>query len=271
MMAPDVEPFLEHFHEREGFCHPDWERIWELAEATLPETEWGELWDVLPRRWVDRLRQALGGGYRVIESENFLILSGAPDRIVAEAGRFYEKARVGILEAFPGVARDEGFGKHVVLMFEELDDYYAYICYFYPEGDHPMSGGVFLGGEGYAHFALPTFDSRSYLAVMAHELTHGLLAHLPIPLWLNEALAMRMESALCGEAGAWVDEEECRRHEEQWNSETVLQFWSGESWGDPGPISGLSYTLAQILWRNLDVDLRVGKDEMLAFINQCKT
>lgn len=152
------------------------------------------------------------------------------------------------------------------MMFASIDDYYGYITYFYPEGNHPMSGGVCLSGEGYLHFALPTTDHLSYRTVVTHELTHGCLGHLPIPTWINEALAMRMEQLICGSHSFQLDQETFEKHSAHWNAETIQQFWSGESWGLPGDSFELSYNLAQILWRKIEADLAASRHVILMFI-----
>jgi hypothetical protein len=165
-----------------------------------------------------------------------------------------------------GIALDEGYGKHVVLMFGTLEVYYEYISYFYGEGQHPMSGGVCLSGDGYRHFAFPTTDFSSYRTVLIHELTHGCLAHLPIPLWINEALAMRMEQVL-GDPGTYsLGQEDFERHFDYWNADSIQQFWSGESWEIPGDSFELSYSLARLLWRKIEIDIGASRKAILNFI-----
>jgi hypothetical protein len=151
-------------------------------------------------------------------------------------------------------------------MFARLDEYYRYITYFYPEGEHPMSGGVCLSGEGYVHFAFPTPDYSGYRSVLAHELTHGCLAHLPIPTWLNEALAMRMEEVVCGSGTFGLDGELYDRHVAHWNADSIQAFWTGESWEIPGDSFELSYSLAQLLWRKIEVDLGASHERVVRFI-----
>jgi hypothetical protein len=200
------------------------------------------------------------------ETPTFLIITEAPERIAREAGNSYEAALKHILSSLSGVASDAGFGKHVVLMFARLDEYYRYITYFYPEGEHPMSGGVCLGGDGYIHFAFPTLDYSSYRTVLVHELTHGCLAHLPIPAWLNEALSMRMEEVICGSSIFHLDGDIYDRHVAYWNVDSIQDFWTGESWQIPGDSFELSYSLAQVLWRKIEVDLGAARDQVLRFI-----
>jgi hypothetical protein len=263
---PTLPDISEHLHIKEGFCHPDWAAISAIIEKSLPESEWNSAWEAASRSWIDRVKNRLGNDYQVYETANFMILSEAPMSVIKDACRSYEDSRKRILSSLGGVASDEGYGKHVVMMFASLDDYYGYITYFYPEGESPMSGGVCLSGEGYVHFAFPTTEYSSYRTVLVHELTHGCLGHLPMPRWLNEALAMRMEQVICGSDIFHLDQEVYDKHIGHWSAETIQQFWTGESWEIPGDSFELSYNLAQVVWRKIEVDLAVPHPEMLQFI-----
>jgi hypothetical protein len=260
---PDIS---EHLHIKEDFCHPDWEAISGIIESHLPESEWNSGWEEASRRWVGRIREKLGGGYQVYETANFMLLSEAPAHIIRDACGSFEDSLKRISQSLHGVASDGGFGKHVVLMFANIDDYYGYITYFYPDGESPMSGGVCLSGEGYLHFAFPTTDYSSYRTVLVHELTHACLSHLPIPAWLNEALAMRMEQVICDTHNFQLDREIYDRHAAHWDAETIQWFWSGESWEIAGDSFELSYNLAQVLWRKIEADLGAPRSAILQFI-----
>lgn len=260
---PDISEYLPI---KQGFCHPDWEGISRCIGEEVPESDWNDAWGKAASQWVGYICDKLAGDYQVYETTNFLILSEAPDRVIKDACSFYEASLRRILENFEGVACDEGYGKHVVLMFSSLDDYYSYILYFFPEGDQPMSGGVCLSGEGYVHFAFPATDYSHYRTTLVHELTHGCLGHLPIPSWLNEALAMRMEEVICGSVVFDLDTNILKRHQKHWNSKTIQQFWTGESWELHGVSFELSYNLAQILWKKIEVVFETPKEAMLGFI-----
>lgn len=138
----------EHLHIKEGFCHPDWASISEIIETSLPESEWNSAWEAASRMWVERIREKLGEDYQIFETAKFIILSEAPLRIIKDTCKTCEDSLKRILANLEGAASDEGYGKHVVLMFANLDDYYGYITYFYPDGENPMSSGVCLGGDG---------------------------------------------------------------------------------------------------------------------------
>ncbi len=262
-LVPDIS---RHLHAKQGFCHPDWEAITDCIEANVVESDWNEAWVEAASQWVGHLCDKLGGDYRIYETTNFLFLSDAPDRVIKDACSFYETALKEILENLEGVASDEGLGKHVVLMFNNIDDYYAYILYFYPEGDQPMSGGVCLNGEGYVHYAFPATDYYHYRTVLVHELTHGCLGHLSIPAWLNEAMAMRMEEVICGTEIFELDKEILERHIKHWDSNSIQEFWRGDSWEIHGESFELSYKLAQILWRKIEVVLKTPTDVLLSFV-----
>jgi len=261
---PDISGYLSTVR---GFCYPDWGAIWDAIADRVPEAEWNAAWEHAARCWVGKLRDHLGGGYGVFETPNFILLSDAPERVVKDACRSCEDALKRILAALGGVARDEGYGKHVVLMFSRIADYYGYISHFYAEGEHPSSGGVCISGGGYVHFAFPSVDHTAYRTVLVHELTHACLKHLPIPTWLNEALAMRMERALCGTDNFRLDRETYGKHRDYWDEESIQWFWSGESWEFAGEGFSLAYDLAQVLWKKIETDLGAPPEAMLEFVS----
>jgi hypothetical protein len=98
----------------------------------------------------------------------------------------------------------------------------------------------------YAHIALPYIDTRSAQHVLAHELTHNLLCHLPIPLWLNEGLAVTLEK-LVTQRRLILDRELAERHRNHWNETNIQAFWAGKTFNIPGDDSQLSYSLGEIL------------------------
>ena len=256
---------------KQGFCHPDWKTISDYIEDNLPKSERKSAWESASMQWVERLCRQLRGKYRVWETPNFLILTEASDRISRDVCKTCEATLKHILTSLPEIASDEGFGKHVVLMIASLKDYYRYISYFYSEGEHPMSGGVCLDGDGYVHFAFPTIDYFSYGTILVHELTHTCLADRPIPAWLNEAIAMRMEETLCGSKTFVLDREIYERHVAYWNVDTIQTFWSGESWQIPGESFELSYNLAQVLWRKIELDIGASREAIMKFIATAKS
>ena len=107
---------------------------------------------------------------------------------------------------------------------------------------------------GYTYsFVFPSQDIYYSEPIAVHELTHACLAHLPIPLWLNEGMAVLMEDVLAGHR-LFLDKEMVKRHQKYWNEETIQGFWSGESFLAFDDGQELSYNLAHILVRNISQD-----------------
>lgn len=266
MIIDELGDISPHFPEPSGFCHPNWVRLYELIKEQLDEKDWDDVWTQLARRWLSQLRENLGGNYRCFETKNFLLVVDASRMVTVDIGKFAENSLKKISELLHPVARNEEGPPHVILAFSSEETYYEYISYFYGEGESPMSGGVFLSGEGYPHFAFPLAAYASYRATIAHELTHACLAHLKIPLWLNEALAMRMEESMQVGHHSHIDEEKIEKHYQYWNEDTIQQFWSGESWDVVGDSNELSYSLATILWRKIEVDMCATREEIGTFV-----
>jgi hypothetical protein len=93
---------------------------------------------------------------------------------------------------------------------------------------------------------LPYIDPISVQQVLVHELTHDLLGHLPLPLWLNEGLAVMSES-LVGQRRFMVTRELADRHRKHWTETNLQAFWAGTTFDVPGDDSELSYSLGEIL------------------------
>jgi hypothetical protein len=257
--------FSNKFKQIDEFSRPDWEAIGEWIETNLEESERMGAWGMAARQWVDRLAAECGRGYRVFETANFLIVTAAPDETAADACQSFE----GILKQLvQGLQMGVPRWKQVVLMFADVDLYYRYICFFYPDGEHPANGGICLSGGGYLHLAFPTVEYARYRSVLAHELTHALLVELPIPTWLDEAVAMQMEDTVCFTARFRLDRELLDQHLAHWDAETIQQFWSGESWQIPGDGFELSYNLAEVIWRKIQGEIAKSREQLLRFINE---
>ena len=135
--------------------------------------------------------------------------------------------------------------RHVLLLFADPEDYFTYISYFYPEGTHALSAGVFIR-LGCAHIALPMTDISRVQRILIHELVHDLLCHLPIPKWLNEGLAQMIDRP-AQRSQFLLDVDMVDRHRGFWSEQNIQTFWAGKSFGIPGDSNQLSYDLGEIL------------------------
>ena len=160
---------------------------------------------------------------------------------------FLEQARSRIVHALADIKLPKRYGKHAVLRFTENDDYYRYTAYFDPDGDWAGSSGKCIRNTGYMHIAYPYDGGQSgERQALAHELTHNLLYSFPLPLWLEEALAMLFERDIAGGPALFINREMADQHRAYWNPATIQDFWSGKSFST-ADAQYLSYTLARIL------------------------
>ena len=232
---------------------PDWNEIAQRIGDDLSHDELHSAWMKECRNWLESIRKEFGDDYRIEESDNFFILSNENDRYIDLFSEFLERTLKRILSTLDGVASDHGFGKHVAIIFKDIDQYYDYTENFYPdEGEFGLSAGMYIN-EGYGHFVFPSQDIAIAEPIAVHELTHACLAHLPMPLWLHEGAAILMEDVLARHH-LILDRKLVEQHQSYWNEETIQTFWSGESFSaiDEGQV--LSYNFAHILARNISQD-----------------
>jgi hypothetical protein len=147
-----------------------------------------------------------------------------------------------------GIAQVPAWGKDLLIIFDDEAQYYNYVSYYYPDsGEFAFSGGMHISA-GCSHFVTIKSDLRSIEPTIAHEMTHGCLAHLPIPKWLNEGLAVNTEHRLAG-AGRplYTPDQMHEKHLRFWGEAEIQEFWSGNSFQRTDNGNELSYDLARIL------------------------
>lgn len=232
---------------------PDWNKITQKVGEDKTHEELQKYWLSQCNEWLLAVARKYGDDYRIEETPNFSVLSNESPRYVKVFSAFLERTLKRILRALDGVASDEGYGKHVAMIFANVDQYYDYLSLFYPEeGQFGLSSGSYIN-QGYGHFAFPSQDIDFAEPLAVHELTHACLAHLPIPIWLNEGLAVFMEENLAGQR-LYINNEIVNRHQNYWNQETIQDFWSGDSFYAVDQGQELSYHLAHILVSNITSD-----------------
>lgn len=271
---------------RSGFCYPDWKVVEDAIRTEVPDSESPAVWREISHAWLMTIANQLGRGYKVLDSPNFHILVKTSCQLGEILPARCESFRGKILSMLEGIAEDAGRGKNVVMVYPDNDVLCRYMSYFDGDGEHPEMTGVCVH-SGYTHVALCPPQRRAWEApgtlnfapgnhdhaqsimfnsVLVHELIHNFLSHLSLPLWLNEALTMRVEGLIWGGDRLRLDRELHRRHMEHWSAETIQDFWSGASWGDPGEGFELSYSLAQVLWEKIEHDLGATKEEVCRFV-----
>ena len=232
---------------RQGMSFPivDWDAMDAHAPATEDLALLDRFWSVTARAWLEAMAAKLGPRFAIRESDHFLLLGAIEDRRARAVLDYLEKSRKRIHMVLDGIARDGEMGKVCVLIFEDHDQYYEYVSNYYPDGgEYSLSAGMFLQ-YGYGHFVFVQGELSGIEPTIAHELTHCLVQHLPIPAWVNEGIAVSTEHRLSPPGRPLQTAEEMhRKHRAFWNEATIQEFWSGKSWLRPGDSNMLSYDLA---------------------------
>jgi len=249
MSLPRV-PVQMHWFTDTQLAIADWQRIHETAPVDLAGDAAHIYWTSAAHAWLEALNQQLGEHYRISESQDFLLLSNLQDRPAQVFLQTCQRMLKRISASLGDLALDEGSGKYVVMVFNDPDDYYTYVGHYYPEGgEYAMSSGMFIQA-GYGHFVMPLENIDAMEPVIAHELTHCLLQHLPIPAWLNEGLAVNTEQTLFPQLAApgaqlYFPHEIAAQHEAYWDAQSIQTFWSGKSFLATDDGNRLSYDLAR--------------------------
>ncbi|MGO3126869.1 MAG: hypothetical protein ACTIJY_02235 [Luteimonas sp.] len=254
--APDTPaaharmPVQMHWRTDMTLPVPDWQAM----DAALPDDANERLlhgyYDAAAAHWLDVLADALPGDYQQTGTTDFLLLSAQSARKSALLLRSCTQALRAIRSSLGPLACDTGCGRHVVLVFASQDDYYAYLSQYPRDGDEvPMSSGVFINA-GYGHFASWHDGLDELEEVVVHELTHALLAHLPMPEWLHEGFAVNVERTLLPRLAdprlsLYRPDEMTARHADWWNATTIQMFWSGAAFHTAGEGVELAYELAR--------------------------
>lgn len=226
---------------------PDWNAL--QAPVVALDAELHCFWSGAARAWLEALASALGSNYVIAESAQFMLLSTLQLRERRVALEYAERTRKRVLQVLPGIARDAGYGKAVILVFDSAQHYYEYIAHVYPDstehGEFAFSSGMFID-DGYGHFVLVADELQRLEPIVAHELAHFLVRHLPLPAWVNEGIAVNTEHQLCPPQASLFTLDELRgKRTVFWNEQTIQEFWSGKSWLRPDDGNLLSYDLAK--------------------------
>lgn len=259
----DLSRVPEAFFYEGGFSRPNWPLIRRLLQEQVAPDQLAFAWMAVTRQWMGRLVHDLGGEYRLDESDEFLLVSALSSENARQLLASAEKILATIESALGEAAWKPPYGKHVILLFAEADDYYQYVAFFWPEGSHPTSGGCLVRLD-YVHIAILHYSGADLRRTLAHELTHNCLVHLRLPTWLNEGLAQWFDRQFSLRRGTILDGDLRERHFAFWNPVTIQKFWAGTSFHEPGDSNQLSYSLAEILLHLLASH----KEHFAAFVHQ---
>ena len=222
-------------------------------------------WTACERAWLQHFRLSLGPQYWLAESSGSAVLSTLETNTANATLGYMDRTRKRILQVLDGIAQVPALGKDILIVFDDQENYYRYVSYYYPEGgEFAFSGGMHVS-SGCGHFVTVKADLRSIEPVIAHEMTHGCVAHLPLPRWLDEGLAVNTERRLADSGPPlYTPQQMDEKHRAFWSDKEVQEFWSGESFfrADDGNL--LSYDLARIMVEQMAKDWKRFKPFVLA-------
>jgi hypothetical protein len=243
---------MMHWMPHSSLPIPNWEKMAEQIHHDWGRQRKHSFWTETACSWLKEIGLLLGEQYHVDESENFLLLSPMPERPAKLFMKFCETSLRRIKKNLGNLVADDHEGKYLSIVFSDQDQYYQYISHYYPDdGEYAMSSGMFIQ-QGYGHFVMCQGHLSEMEPVIAHELTHCLLAHLPIPAWLNEGIAVNTEHTMFPyladpKLSMYSLNEMVEKHAAFWNEDTIQEFWSGKSFLRPDDGNMLSYDLAKMI------------------------
>lgn len=242
-----VVPLGEAFVEVNGFPLLKWADV-DAALASLDAAERPTARIACQRLWLDHMRHALGPHFRLSETEHAFVLSSQEDGPRRAAAAYIAKARRKVTHLLAGLAAFPAVGKSILLVLDDEESYYHYVSVYYPsEGEFAFSGGMFINA-GCPHFVVRLADLAQIEPVIAHELTHSALAHLDLPPWLDEGIAVNTERRIAGRTpGLYTPQEIDAMQRRFWGALEIQQFWSGESFHRTDDGNLLSYELARVM------------------------
>jgi hypothetical protein len=255
--APGVGNFFfdSHLSLEAGFPIPDWTAAQTWVETIPDEGEQASAWTRLERAWLAHLQLALGPAYHLHENKDSFVLSTLEPHVARATLDFMSKTLQRIVRILDGIAEVSPWGKDILIVLDDEDSYYRYVSHYYPEdGEFAASGGMYINA-GCGHFVTVNSDLHAIEPIIAHEMTHSCLSHLPIPAWLNEGLAVNTEQRLVRSGMASLTPQQMhQKHCSFWGDAEMQEFWSGKSFlrNDDGNM--LSYDLARILVSQLSAD-----------------
>ncbi len=252
-LAPfDVQ---QHMAPQNGFPILDWQALARWSDTAASAEEASQAFELGIRTWLLVMTGYCGDRFRLYETEDAFIVSPLENATLIATAAFIASTRRRIHQVLAGVAVFGEHEKSILLVLHNEDAYYDYLAAHYPDdGEFAKSGGCFINA-GCPHFVVAMADLSTIEPVIAHEMTHSAVGHLPLPRWLDEGLAVNTEQRLTGVPNLLLTPRELRaKHLEYWGATEMQEFWSGDSFFRMDDGNLLSYELARILVAHLSSD-----------------
>ncbi|HVR53452.1 MAG TPA: hypothetical protein VMS38_27255 [Pseudorhodoferax sp.] len=252
--AQGVDDFevLAHLVDANGLPVLDWHAARQWIDGIADEQAQAEAWAACELAWLAHMRAALGQSFGIAQHGSAVLLSSLDAHVAQATLAFVHKTLQRVVRVLDGVAQTPAWGSDILIVFDDQESYYRYVAHYHAEaGEFARSSGMYIQ-HGCGHFVTMRADLQAIEPVIAHELTHSCLGHLPIPAWLNEGLAVNTERRLCPQPfdafGHRPSPQQMHaRHQAFWRAAEIQEFWSGQSFLRADDGNELSYDLARIL------------------------
>lgn len=250
-------PLFEHLGTINGFPFIDWEALDIWIAANAGEDHRQEMNAQAKRAWLLHLKEVLGSHFRLYESADAYVLSPLENRVAMATADYIARAKYRVRNILSeDIARFPSDEKSILVVLDDEESYYTYLSCYYPEqGEFAFSGGIFVKSSC-PHFVTKADRLSLMEPVIAHELTHSALAHLDLPSWLDEGLAVNTERLVVGGTPYMkhTAQELREMHQAFWRDEEIAEFWSGQSFLRPDNGNLLSYELARVMVEQMNRD-----------------
>jgi hypothetical protein len=200
------------------------------------------------------MRDELGGTYRVYKAENMRVLTPGDEASADRALDFFRRAELAILKLLPGITSNDGYGPPVLIMFDEAEDFYALMGQYFSRTYWNSTDAAFVN-NGYMFVATLPEIIEEVKPQLFHVISTMMLAHLDLPYWLEQGLAVHMGKEFfagqnpdlrLGLIESQITPEIAYDLCSHWSELNIQQFWSGESFHDADS-SDISHYLAEAL------------------------
>ena len=248
----------------EGYPIPDWEAAQAWLSGINPTELKGQAWTAVERAWLLHLRDTLGSHFQLNQSQEVFLLSSLENNVALATVDYMERTLKRVTKLLDGIAEVAPEGKDILLVFDDAESYYRYVSFYYPDnGEFAFSSGMHIRA-GCSHYVTVKSDLRTIEPIIAHEMTHGCVGHLPLPVWLNEGLAVNIENRLVGSHLTHTPQQLLEKHQAFWGGKEIQEFWSGTSFLRTDDGSLLSYDLARLMVEHMAKDWGVFRTFVLA-------
>lgn len=250
-------PFHQWTKTKKRFTTLDWKQAYSWIEHNIPQKIQSQAYLACQKTWLLYLRDNFiqrNPSYTLWEDQSGFILSTLDQNLSLAALAFIYRAKKRILHTLGDIGFENTDAKDTLIICENADDYYRYIMQYFPNNSETIpSSGVFIN-SGYGHFVTINANLSLIEPVIIHELTHSCLSNLPLPVWLNEGLAVSIEKHLTRNSTTEFSHHQMQHmHTNYWTTKTIQEFWFGQSFNTTAS-SRLAYDLAknmvQLLGKN---------------------